>query len=171
MRTLVLDQSYQPHRVVSWQRAICMLFQGKANVVYEYDEEIRTPRKPYKMPAVIVLMRKKVWRKSSLKFSRLNVATRDGFCCQYCGVKFPLRDLTKDHVVPRAQGGRTTWDNIVMACRHCNERKGNQTPEQAGMRLLKKPVKPKELPVMPHEVDPEADLPEQWMPFYRKRAS
>lgn len=163
MRTLVLDQSYRPHRVVSWQRAITMLFQGKVQVLEEYDEDIRSVSITIKMPAVVRLLRQTIWRKKSVKFSRINVATRDDFRCQYCGTKHSLRDLTYDHVVPRAQGGRTTWQNIVMSCQPCNEKKGNRTPKQAGMRLRKEPVKPKSLPVTVFRIDPDATLPEQWV--------
>lgn len=160
--TLVLDQGYRPHRVVSWQRAVTMLFQGKVEIVEEYDEEIRSVSIVIKMPAVVRLLRA-VSRKRAVKFSRINVATRDDFRCQYCGVKKVLRKLTYDHVVPRSRGGRTTWENIVMSCYGCNEKKRNRTPAEAGMRLRTKPVKPKSLPVVVFRIDPQATLPEQWI--------
>lgn len=163
MRTLVLDQSYRPHRVISWQRAIMMIFQDKVEVLEEYDEDIRSVSITIKMPAVIRLLNRITGRKKAVKFSRINVATRDDFRCQYCGDKHPLSKLTYDHVVPRAQGGRTTWENIVMACYGCNERKGNRTPSRAGMKLRKEPVKPKSLPVVVFRIDPQATLPEQWV--------
>tara|TARA_R100000656_G_scaffold104176_1_gene76228 strand:- start:263084 stop:263611 length:528 start_codon:yes stop_codon:yes gene_type:complete len=161
MRTLVLDQSYSPHRVVSWQRAVTMLFQGKVEILEEYDEDIRSISITIKMPAVVRLLRK-VARRRSVKFSRINVATRDKYRCQYCGTKHTLKRLTYDHVIPRAQGGKTTWENIVMACQKCNSTKGNQTPAQANMRLLSKPVKPNSLPVVRFHIDPQSTLPEQW---------
>lgn len=165
MRTLVLDRSYQPHRVVSWQRAVTMLFQGKVEVLEEYDEDIRSVSITIKMPAVIRLLSRITGRKKAVKFSRINVATRDDFRCQYCGTKHPLSKLTYDHVVPRARGGRTTWENIVMACVPCNEKKGDLTLKQAGLKLRKKPVKPKSLPVVVFRIDPQATIPEQWMNF------
>lgn len=164
MRTLVLDQGYAPHRIVSWQRAVTMLFQNKVEIVDEYDEDIRSVTITIKMPAVVRLLRK-VARRRSIKFSRVNVATRDDFRCQYCGVKQPLKKLTYDHVVPRAQGGKTRWENIVMACYGCNEKKGGRTPEQAAMRLRKQPVKPASLPVVAFQVDLRASIPDQWMSF------
>lgn len=160
-RVLVLDQGYQPHRIVSWQRAVTMLFSGIVEVVEEYDEDIRSVSITIKMPAVVRLLRY-IGRKRSVKFSRINVATRDKFRCQYCGTKHPLKKLNYDHVVPRCQGGRTTWENIVMACYPCNDRKRNRTPAQAGMRLRNKPVKPKHLPVVTFRIDPQATLPDQW---------
>jgi len=162
MRTLVLDQGYQPHRIVSWQRAVGLLFEGKVEVVEEYEDELRSVSITIRMPAVVRLLRALRGRKRAVKFSRMNVATRDDFRCQYCGEKHPLRRLTYDHVVPRSQGGRTCWENVVMACYECNARKSADTPEQAGMRLLKKPVKPKWLPIIAFRIDPACSVPEAW---------
>jgi 5-methylcytosine-specific restriction endonuclease McrA len=162
MQTLVLDQGYQPHRIVSWQRAVVMLFDGKVEVVEEYDEDIRSVSVTIKMPAVVRMLRAMRGKKRGIKFSRINVATRDGFSCQYCSVKLPLRKLTYDHVVPRSQGGRTTWENIVMACYDCNEAKSDRTPAQAGMRLARTPVKPTWLPVIAFRVDPASSVPDAW---------
>lgn len=163
MRTLVLDQGYQPHRIVSWQRAVTLLFDGKVEVVEEYDEEIRSVTVTIKMPAVVRLLRAIRGKKRAVKFSRINVATRDKFRCQYCGRRKILRKLTYDHVVPRSQGGRTTWENIVMACYDCNAKKGDRTPKQADMKLRKEPVKPKSLPVVAFRIDPSLSLPDQWV--------
>ena len=162
MRTLVLDQGYQPHRIVSWQRAVVMMFDGKVEVVEEYDEDIRSVSITIKMPAVVRMLRAIRGRKRAIKFSRMNVATRDDFRCQYCGDKFSMRQLTYDHVVPRAQGGKTTWENIVMACYACNEVKGGRTPRQAGMRLRKEPAKPKWLPVVAFRINPSCSVPDLW---------
>lgn len=159
--TLVLDHTWQPHRVVSWQRAICMLFQEKAQLVEAYDEDIHGVTIVMKMPAVIRLVHK-IRGKRSIKFSRINVALRDKFSCQYCGVKLPLRKLTYDHVVPRCRGGRTRWENIVMSCYPCNERKADKSPEQAGLHLRTKPVKPKWLPVVGFRLDKSMSIPDQW---------
>jgi len=162
MRTLVLDQGYQPHRVISWQRAVLMLFDGKVEVVEEYDEEIRSVTIAIKMPAVVRLLRTLRGRKHGVKFSRINVAMRDDYRCQYCASKRPLNGLTYDHVVPRARGGRTCWENIVMACYRCNALKGDRTLHDAGMKLLKAPVRPSWLPVIAFRVDPACSAPEAW---------
>jgi 5-methylcytosine-specific restriction endonuclease McrA len=159
--TLVLDQGYQPHRVVSWQRAVHMIFDGKVEVVEEYDEDIRSVSLTIKMPAVVRLLQRVRGKGQAVKFSRINVATRDSFTCQYCATKLPLSKLTYDHVVPRAQGGRTVWENIVMACYPCNEGKRDRTPAQAGMVLLKKPVKPAHLPVITMRVS-ITNVPDAW---------
>lgn len=174
-RTLVLDPGYQPHRIVDWTRAVALLFQQKAEVVESYDERLMTDDQADKaqangwtivlrMPAVIRLF-KAVTRKKAVKFSRANVLARDNFTCQYCRRKFGPKDLNYDHVVPRAQGGRTVWENIVSSCYPCNARKGDKTPEQVGMRLMKQPIKPKSLPVMMLHIDRSASIPDQWRSF------
>lgn len=159
--TLVLDQGYQPHRVVSWQRAVTMLFQGKVEIVEEYDEDIRSLYITIKMPAVVRLLRK-IRGKRSIKFSRINVAMRDDFSCQYCGDRLPLRKLTYDHVLPRSRGGKTRWQNIAMACYPCNERKADRTPAEAGMKLHATPVKPTWLPVVGFRIETTTSIPDQW---------
>lgn len=161
-QTLVLDLGYQPHRVVSWQRAVLMLFQQKAETVEVYDEVIYDSETfVMKMPAVIRLLRK-VTRRKAIRFSRMNVLTRDKWKCCYCGRRLPTRKLNYDHVVPRSQGGKTVWENIVTSCYPCNSKKGDQTPSQAGMTLLKAPYKPRSLPVTAFYIDPDASLPDQW---------
>lgn len=161
-RVLVLDQGYQPHRVISWQRAVTMLFQDKVEILEEYDEDIRSVSITIKMPAVVRLLQRVRGKKRSVRFSRINVATRDNYTCQYCDTKLPLRKLTYDHVIPRSKGGKTSWCNIVMACYPCNSKKRSMSPTRAGMRLKKKPVKPKHLPVVVFRIDKQATLPDLW---------
>ena len=84
--------------------------------------------------------------KTKVRFSRHNIYMRDGNTCQYCGQELPRTELNLDHVVPRAQGGRTTWENVVCCCIDCNLSKGARTPEQAGLKLLKAPVRPRWTP-------------------------
>lgn len=146
MRTLVLDQGYQPHRIVSWQKGISLFFGGKVDVVEEYDDIIRSVSLAVRMPAVVRLRSRIPYRKPYLKFSRINVLRRDGYACQYCGTEGRAKELTLDHVVPKAQGGQTTWENIVAACRPCNEKKGARTPAEAGKPLKTQPRRPSFLP-------------------------
>ena len=171
-RTLVLDQSYQPHRIVDWTRAVALLFQQKAELVESYDEPLMTPDQAaqaeangwtfaIKMPAVVRLLQR-VARKRVVKFSRMNVLTRDDWTCQYCGRRLPTRKLNYDHVTPRSQGGKTIWENIVTSCYPCNDRKGGKTPGQAGMHLRKKPERPRSLPVVAFHIDQTEDLPSAW---------
>ena len=160
-QTLVLDAGYLPHRIVSWQRAVTMLFAGKVEVVEEYDEDIRSVSLTIKMPAVVRLLRRIRGRKYRVKFSRINVMSRDKFRCQYCGQKLPMRKLSYDHVLPKCQGGKTTWENIVTACFPCNDRKANRTPEQAGMKLRTTPRRPASLPFLAINISTRS-IPDAW---------
>ena len=171
-RTLVLDQGFQPHRIVDWQRAVALLFQSKAELLETYDEPLATPEQAIraeeegwtfalKVPAVIRLLNR-VRRKKAVRFSRMNVLTRDKWCCQYCGQKFATRKLNYDHVVPRSRGGKTVWENIVSCCYPCNAKKDNRTPSEARMQLLKKPVKPRSLPIVAFHMDRSDDIPSAW---------
>jgi 5-methylcytosine-specific restriction endonuclease McrA len=161
MRTLVLDQGYQPHRIVSWQKAVTMLFGGKVEVVEEYDEEIRSVSLTIRMPAVVRLVRRLRGKKHVIRFSRFNVMVRDQFTCQYCGDKLPAKKLTMDHIVPRSRGGKTTWDNVVTACGPCNHDKGALTPTEASVTLLRAPEKPSWLPTEAFHVR-LTDVPQTW---------
>lgn len=164
-RTLVLDVGYQPHRIVSWQRAVLMLFQSKAEPVEVYEEIIYdSDTFVMKMPAVIRLLNK-VSRKKAVRFSRMNVLTRDKWTCQYCGKRFKTRKLNYDHVTPRSQGGKTVWENIVTSCYLCNAKKGGRTPDQAGMKLLNVPYKPKSLPVVSFHIEESDSIPGVWRNF------
>lgn len=162
METLILTQGYMPHRIVNWQKAITMLVIGKVEVVESYDEVIRSVSLSLQMPAVVRLVRGVKRHNGRVRFSRINVLTRDGFRCQYCGEAFQARDLTFDHVVPRSRGGRTSWTNIVTACRPCNGKKGNRTPEQAGMKLASRPVRPEALPLGASRLGAGRELPDPW---------
>ena len=145
--TLLLTPWMAPHRVIPWQTAVCMTYLGKVEVLAEYDETIRSPSVAIRTPAVVRLKRALAGHKRGVKFSRANVFARDDFRCQYCGEKKPARELTYDHVVPRAQGGVTAWENIVASCYPCNHAKRGRTPEQAGMPLLRRPARPRTLPL------------------------
>jgi len=135
------------------------------SIFKEYSaEDVRSVTFVMKMPAVIRLLRR-ITRKRCVKFSRMNVLVRDNFKCQYCGRRLPTRKLNYDHVVPKSQGGRTTWQNIVTSCIPCNDRKAGRTPEQAGMPLKVKPVKPRSLPVVAFTIDDRETIPEAWRNF------
>ena len=148
LKTLVLTQGYEPVKVIPWQRAITLLSLGKIEVLEEHDHELRSTFLVIKCPAVVRLLSAFKRHKKPVKFSRVNIFGRDRYCCQYCGVEGKMSDLTYDHVVPRSQGGKTTWTNIVTACGRCNSKKAGRTPEQAGMKLKKKPVRPNWMPSM-----------------------
>lgn len=163
-QTLVLSNSYQPVDVVHWTRAVSMWWEGKAEVIAEHDGEARSTYLVIKVPAVIRLLQRFRRDDKHVKFSRVNVYARDGYKCQYCGKKCSMRELTYDHVLPRAQGGKTTWTNIVSACATCNGEKACRTPEQAKMKLLKQPVQPRSMPAVMLRISRES-APKAWRDY------
>ena len=164
MRTLLLTSWYFPHKILCWEDAITMLYLGKADPVVDYDEAVSSPSVTMAVPAVIRLRRQIRTVKRGVRFSRLNVFTRDSFRCQYCNTKLPMKKLTYDHVIPRSRGGRTEWTNIVAACRPCNAKKRNRTPDASGMFPLNPPVQPRSLPLTGLMVDVEG-APQEWRDF------
>ncbi|KAF7146457.1 hypothetical protein RHSIM_Rhsim04G0087000 [Rhododendron simsii] len=147
-RGLVLDVSYRPVNVVCWKRAICLEFLEKADVLEYYDQTVNSPSGSFYIPAVLrvpqllqVVKRRRI--KNTL--SRKNIIFRDSFTCQYCSSP---ENLTIDHVLPVARGGKWTWENLVTACSKCNSKKGQKTVEEANMKLLKVPKAPKEYDIL-----------------------
>jgi len=130
--------SYYPLSLWPWQTAVKAAFLERVDIIAEYEREIRSPSLTMRLPSVIAL-RQYVRPTDNPAFTRFNLFLRDGFRCQYCGTG---HDLTFDHVVPRAYGGRTTWDNVATACAPCNLRKGGRTPREAGMALAIAPHRP-----------------------------
>lgn len=147
MDTLVLSATFEPVATVNWQRAITLLWQNKVEVVEQYlDREVRAVSLTIKVPSVVRFVRALHGRNRAVKFSRENVYARDRGVCQYCSARVARHLATYDHVTPRRRGGLTTWDNVVIACVPCNQRKGGHTPAEAGMRLRTRPVRPHKLP-------------------------
>ena len=141
---LVLNSTYEPLHVISWKRAVRMLFQEKVEVIEEYEGEVRSVSLSVRLPAVLRLVRyvKVKHHYHQTKFTRSSVYSRNGSRCQYCRRQFRANRLTYDHVVPVARGGRKTWANIVTCCTTCNRKKGNQTPKEASLSLLRYPKPP-----------------------------
>lgn len=149
-QTLLLNATYEPLKVVHWQKAMTLWCQGKVEIIASHDREVRAVSFSLKLPSVIRLLRYVRIKKrfDYVPFSRANIYARDGYSCQYCAHKFPTQELTFDHVVPVSQGGRKDWDNIVTCCVSCNRRKGGRTPEEARMRLVKPPRRPDSAPAI-----------------------
>ncbi len=163
-QTLMLTNDYAPLKVISWQRAIELLTLGKIEVIEEYDQEIRSAYLVIKVPAVVRLLKRFRKHKKPVKFSRVNIYGRDGYKCQYCMKKMSMHELTYDHVVPKSQGGKTTWTNIVSACGPCNGKKSGRTPEQAKMKLNKKPIQPVDTPAILIRVS-QYSVPDAWRDY------
>lgn len=144
---LVLNADYRPVdylplSIMNWKEAIQNTLAGQVDVVHEHDVEVRSPSVTMRLPAVIAL-KTFVQRRKIPSLTRYNLLTlRDRNACAYCGRSFPATQLTFDHVIPRSQGGRHRWENVVAACTDCNGRKADRTPEQARMPLLWRPRLP-----------------------------
>lgn len=146
MDTLVLNSAYAPVDRVSWMVAICDVLTGRAEMVVAYpDRIVRSANDEFEVPAVIRFLGRAVFRKRQVRFNRYNVWLRDEGKCQYCGCQVSRTGFTYDHVVPQCKGGKTTWENIVVACGPCNLRKADKTPQGARMKLRRPPFVPKTL--------------------------
>lgn len=164
-RTLLLSTGYEPMTTISWQKAITLLTLGKVEVIEEYDDrEVRSTHLIFKLPAVVRLVNMFRRPKQRVRYSKQNVFARDRWTCQYCGTKKEVAELTVDHVLPRAQGGRTEWENVATACQDCNAKKADKTPQQAGMRLRRKPERPDWVPLLTLKVSRE-QAPEVWQGY------
>jgi 5-methylcytosine-specific restriction endonuclease McrA len=172
---LVLNKLFMAIHIISVRRAFCLLSKELAEVVsledgqyatYDFvtwrelsefrlrnfrkeeDDWVRTTSTAIQVPRIIRLLGYDRLPRQTVKFNRRNIFARDNNQCQYCGRKFPTSELSLDHVVPRSQGGQTTWENIVCSCVSCNVRKGGRTPREASMALIRKPEKPKRSPLL-----------------------
>lgn len=142
-KVLLLNQNYEPFAVCSAQKAVVLLYLHKVELVEHYPSSIRWVSGEMPYPSVIRLIR--YIHKPYLKvlLNRRNILKRDKHICQYCGKN--SQPMTVDHVIPKSEGGGEEWENLITACLACNNKKGNHTPDQAGMKLLKRPEKPSPL--------------------------
>mgnify|MGYP001241326494 CR=1 FL=1 len=142
-RVYVLNNSYECVSLTSLARALMLVDEGKAEVTKYAAGVLRTSSSVLRVPKIIRIFRYVRAYGRTFRYSNRGVWERDDYVCQYCGVKIESKaDLTADHVLPRSIGGKETYENMVTACTACNRRKGNCTPDQAGMRLLRKPFRP-----------------------------
>lgn len=173
-KVLVLNKLYMAVRVVSARRAFGLLVRDLAEVIHiengqylnytfsswtevsslqrqiepEMHDWVRTVRLWIAVPRVIRLLGYDRLPQQTVKLNRRNLFARDRNCCQYCGRSYSTTDLSIDHVVPRAQGGGESWENLVCACIRCNAKKGGRTPDQARMSLIRDPVRPRRHPMI-----------------------
>jgi len=185
-QVLVLNRLWQAVHVCSVRRALTLLFEGDAQVVFgsgdgdfrtlnfqqwrdlsaadpDADSSVGTVSFRIRVPRVILLLGFDRFPKKEVKFTRHNLFERDRNTCQYCGRVFDRRDLNLDHVIPRDRGGPTTWENIVCSCIPCNTRKANRTPAEAHMHLVRKPKRPKWRPFV--QVSFGASIHDSWRHF------
>jgi 5-methylcytosine-specific restriction endonuclease McrA len=171
---LVLNRNYMAIHVVDARRAFRLLCKDHAEVVSQTGDEwnsynfdswielsqsrhlfpagdgdwVRTVSLSIRVPRIIRLLLFSRLPRQTVKFNRRNIYARDDYSCQYCGKSFPTSELSLDHIVPRSQGGQSTWTNLVCACTRCNTRKGGRRPAEAGMRLIRPPAQPRRSPVI-----------------------
>lgn len=141
LKVLVLNQTFEPLHFCDAKRAVVLILSGKAENI-EYDGRmVRSPSISIRLPIVIRLIRfiKRPYKKE-IPFSKKNVFKRDQYRCQYCGKNHA--NLTIDHIIPKSKGGRTSWENVVVACQKCNLIKGNRPLDVTNLRLLKRPRRP-----------------------------
>jgi 5-methylcytosine-specific restriction endonuclease McrA len=158
---LVINRLYQPIRITSARRAIRLLFTGTARALTEdgelldfrswlalpvregRDDALPIVNGALRVPRIVHLVRYGRVRRPTIRLSRRNLMLRDGYTCQYCARRRPVRVLDIDHVLPRSRGGEDSWTNLVTACQPCNRRKGRRTPQEANMPLLRRPAPPR----------------------------
>jgi 5-methylcytosine-specific restriction endonuclease McrA len=140
---LILNGLYEPLTICHARRALILVILGRAEIVEASELTIRSAVQVWPVPSIIRISRAVRPYRRSVALTKKNILKRDGHRCQYCGSSHGK--MTTDHVVPRSQGGAESWRNLVCACAACNRRKGNRTPHQAGMRLLRQPSVPRGL--------------------------
>jgi 5-methylcytosine-specific restriction endonuclease McrA len=162
---LVLNRLYQAIQVTTVRKAFCLLYKGHVRAVapdystYDWEDWVDIPAQPdedsivtptirIRIPRVILLLDFDRLPRHEVRFTRKNIFYRDRNRCQYCGGRFQTRDLNLDHVTPLSRGGKSSWENVVCCCISCNSKKGGLLPEEAGMRLIKIPVKPRWHPLV-----------------------
>jgi 5-methylcytosine-specific restriction endonuclease McrA len=159
-KVLVLNQDYSAVTICSSQKAFLLVFLNKAELVAECStEKLHSISQTFPYPSVIRLYKYVYFPYKGVVLSRQNIFKRDENTCQYCGSK---DHLTLDHVIPKSRQGKTSWDNLTTACKHCNSKKGHYTPDEIGMPLIRKPYKPSFIMFLRNF---SGILDEQWRPF------
>lgn len=159
-KVLILNQNYEPLNVSTVKRAIVLVAIGKAESIVTFEERIRAERVAFRRPSVVRLQRYIRFRPREIPLTKRNILRRDNYTCQYCGTK--EGPMTVDHVIPKHLGGTDSWENLVCACLSCNNKKGYRTPEEAGMKLLRRPTKPNYFLFL---LDGKKVPDERWRPF------
>lgn len=162
-QVLVLNRNYEPLNLCSWRRAVVLVYLGKA-VPLEHDSlTVHAATTAVRLPSVVRLADQIRRPLPEVKLSRPALMARDEHTCQYCGK--PGKHLTVDHVIPRHLGGRHTWENVVACCIECNNRKGNRTPREVGMTLLRTPQRPRFIPYLSFSAFRRALRNETWRTY------
>jgi 5-methylcytosine-specific restriction endonuclease McrA len=161
---LVLNASYEPINICAARRALVLVLKGVASAEEETTLNIHSTRRSVTLPSVIRLLEYRRIPHQTRALSRKNILMRDRYQCQYCHKTLPSGELTLDHVIPRSRAGESAWENLVACCHHCNNRKGNRTPEEAGMKLARAP-RPFSLHTSRHLMRLLGKSDEQWRKY------
>ncbi|MEQ1883438.1 MAG: HNH endonuclease [Bryobacteraceae bacterium] len=161
---LVLNSSYEPINVCAARRALVLVLKGVAQPEEHSTSNIHSARQAIRVPSVIRLLEYRRIPVQARSLSRKNILMRDRYMCQYCHKTMSSNELTLDHVIPRSRAGETTWENLVACCHTCNNRKGNRTPEEAGMKLAR-PPKPFSLHTSRHLMRLLGKSDDQWRKY------
>jgi 5-methylcytosine-specific restriction endonuclease McrA len=164
---LVLNSTYEPMTVSAWQRAVELVFAGKAEIVHETGKQLRSAGGfAMPLPSVIRMLYYIRRKPKRVALTKKNVLLRDDYLCGYCGEQGDRDTMTVDHIVPVSHGGRSTWTNLASACAPCNGRKRDRTPEQARMPLRRKPFEPRFIPFVVVRRNTERDEWQKYLSLY-----
>lgn len=161
---LVLNASFEPINICAARRALVLVLKGVASTEEHATSNVHSSRQTIKLPSVIRLLEYRRIPHQTRALSRKNILMRDRYTCQYCLKSTPSGVLTLDHVIPRSRSGETTWENLVACCHYCNNKKGNRTPEEAGMKLARAP-RPFSLHTSRHLMRLLAKSDDQWRKY------
>ena len=160
-KVLVLNHNYEPLSVCNVKKAVILLWLGKAELIAACEGKfLRSVSMAMPFPSIVRLSVYVRVPYKKIVLSRKNILRRDSHRCQYCGKSEVT--LTVDHIVPKARGGTETWENLVAACVQCNNRKGDRTPHEASMQLLRKPIRPNHVMFIRHFV---GTVDDHWKPY------
>ena len=177
---LVLNKLWIPIRVITVKRALKLLFADRASAILAKDYSvynwadwssmdakdsepgIQTANRRIRVPEVIVLLRYDKVHRKNIRLTKKNIYIRDKYKCKYTGKQVSHKEEDIDHVIPCSKGGKNTWDNMVVCSREINRQKGNRTPDEAGLKLIKTPKKPDYEQIL---IDPKMNIPESWKSF------
>lgn len=170
---LVLNSGFIPIRITSVREAICLLTADKAIPLVEVDNYIRSPSVSIKIPTVISVTNYSGLHKKRVTLSKLNVIYRDDMKCQYCGIRYSIKDLTVDHIIPRSRweqitgrqlkDGYVSWTNLVCSCKWCNNKKGNRLINEMKWKLIREPFEPQYIPYL--IISLEKAKRKGWLPY------
>ena len=161
---LVLNASYEPINICAARRAIVLVLKGVAATEEINGHFMHSTRVAIRVPSVIRLLEYRRIPHQTRALSRKNILMRDRYTCQYCHRTLPSSELTLDHVVPRSRAGESNWENLVACCNPCNNKKGNRTPEESGMKLAR-PPRPFSLHTSRHLMRLLGKSDEQWRKY------